>query len=59
MEYPVTSEKNIRVLGTPATCVQAKHNNEQMQLDDTRPAWRELVLQPDGSIETAVNYLAD
>lgn len=59
MEYPVTPEKNIWVLGTPATCVQAKHNDEEMLLDDARPAWRELVLQPDGSIETAVHYLAD
>lgn len=59
MDYPVTPEKSIRVLGTPATCVQAKHNDEEMQLDDTRPAWRELVLQPDGTIETAVHYLKD
>nr|CAA6829583.1 MAG: 3',5'-cyclic-nucleotide phosphodiesterase (EC [uncultured Thiotrichaceae bacterium] len=56
-EYPVTAERNIRVLGTPATCVQAKHNDEEMQLDDTRPAWRELVLRPDGQVETAVSYL--
>lgn len=57
LDYPVTSSRNIQVLGTPATCVQAKHNGEEMELADTRPAWRELTLYPDGQLETSVHYL--
>lgn len=59
LEHPVSAEKSILVIGTPATCVQAKHDDAEMRLEDARPAWRELVLQPDGSIETTVHYLAD
>lgn len=57
--YPVTPQRNIQVFGTPATCVQVKHIDENLNLDHTRPAWRELVLHADGQLDTTVHYLQD
>ena len=55
----LSENHTIDVLGTPATCVQVKHIDEHLRLDHIRPAWRELTLQADGRVETAVHYLPD
>lgn len=44
----------IRCLATPSTCVQFKPESDDFQLDETAPGYRELELQPDGSINTQV-----
>lgn len=46
-----------RILATPSTCIQFKPNHNEFTLDDVPPGWRELLLLPDGSIETAVKRL--
>ncbi len=48
----------IRILSTPSTCIQFKPNSHNFALDLVPQGWRELVLYPDGSIETAVKRLA-
>lgn len=47
----------ISVYGTPATCVQLTHDNEQLGFKHTNPGWREFYLYPDGRLETKVHYL--
>ena len=51
--------REVNVWGTPATCVQVKHIDEDLNLDHVRPAWREFKLYSDGRIETAVHYLPE
>lgn len=51
--------RTVNVWGTPATCVQVKHIDENLNLDHNRPAWREFELHADGRIETVVHYLPD
>lgn len=46
-----------RVLATPSTCIQFKPNCDAFTLDALPQGWRELVLLPDGKIETAVKRL--
>ncbi|MDP8177359.1 3',5'-cyclic-AMP phosphodiesterase [Pasteurella skyensis] len=48
----------IRILATPSTCIQFKPNNHHFTLDLVPQGWRELVLHPDGSIDTVVKRLA-
>ncbi len=48
-------ERNsIRLLGTPSTCIQFKPDTADFALDVASPGYRWLRLNPDGSIETAV-----
>ena len=49
---------NVRYLSAPSTCSQFKPNSEFFALDDKPPGMRWLHLGPDGSIETAVDWLA-
>lgn len=49
--------KNVRLLGTPSTCVQFTPRAKQHERDKKKPGYRWLVLNPDGSIETGVNRL--
>lgn len=46
-----------RVLATPSTCIQFKPNCDDFTLDTLPQGWRELVLHPDGSLETQVKRL--
>lgn len=46
-----------RVLATPSTCIQFKPNCDEFTLDAIPQGWRELILHPDGSIETQVKRL--
>lgn len=50
--------RQVAVYGTPATCVQMKPLKQNIEFDHTQPAWRDIALLPDGSVETAVHYLA-
>ncbi len=47
---------NIRVLGTPSTCLQFLPESEQLSFTAQTPAYRRLVLHRDGSIETEVLF---
>ncbi len=49
--------KGIRILSTPSTCIQFKPNSNNFALDLVPQGWRELVLYPDGSIDTQVKRL--
>lgn len=46
-----------RVLATPSTCIQFKPNCDEFTLDHVPQGWRELILHPDGQIETQVQRL--
>ncbi|MGB1009476.1 MAG: metallophosphoesterase [Thiolinea sp.] len=59
VEHKVNEARTVDVFGTPATCVQVLHIDEDLNFDHARPAWRELNLFSDGSVETAVHYLPD
>ncbi|MBR0573010.1 MULTISPECIES: 3',5'-cyclic-AMP phosphodiesterase [Pasteurellaceae] len=50
--------KGIRILSTPSTCIQFKPNSNNFTLDLIPQGWREIVLHPDGSINTEVKRLA-
>jgi Icc protein len=47
----------IPVFGTPATCIQLKPTHPVFAFDHLCPAWREIALHPDGTLETEVHYL--
>ncbi len=49
----------VRVLGTPSTCIQFLPGSEEFALDALPPGYRELLLLPDGGVETRVIRLAD
>ena len=56
-EHVFPTGRKVAVFGTPATSIQLKPVNPVFQFDHTRPAWREISLNPDGSITTQVEYL--
>ncbi|AFL72561.1 metallophosphoesterase [Thiocystis violascens] len=43
-----------RILGTPSTCIQFLPGSREFALDDRPPGYRELMLYPDGRLETQV-----
>lgn len=47
----------LRMIATPSTCSQFRPRMEDFAVDDRPPAWRELVLQPDGGIDTQLHWL--
>ncbi len=49
-----TMRGDVRLLGTPSTCVQFKPQTETFALDVASPGYRWLHLSPDGGIETGV-----
>jgi 3',5'-cyclic-AMP phosphodiesterase len=51
--------RGVRILGTPSTCLQFLPGSDNFALDTLPPAWRELLLHPDGRIDTRVVYLDD
>lgn len=51
--------RGVRILGTPSTCLQFRRGSDDFALDTLPPAWRELLLHPDGRIDTRVVYLHD
>ncbi len=49
--------RQVLVYGTPATCVQLKPVRKTIEFDHTLPAWRDITLNDDGTVITAVHYL--
>lgn len=47
----------LRMIATPSTCAQFKPRVDDFAVDDRPPAWRSLVLQPDGRIDTQLHWL--
>jgi Icc protein len=47
----------IRLMGTPSTCVQFKPLVDDFELDTRPPGFRLLTLNADGQIETQVEWL--
>lgn len=47
----------IRLIGTPSTCTQFKPRSTLFATDDRAPAYRRLVLMPDGQIETELEWV--
>jgi Icc protein len=48
----------VRVLGCPSTCVQFLPRSDTFAMDSCTPGFRELLLHPDGLLETSVIRLA-
>ncbi|EIJ34914.1 metallophosphoesterase [Thiothrix nivea] len=55
--YEYADGRKVAVYGTPATCVQMKPLRKNIEFDHNRPAWRDITLLADGSVETSVHYL--
>jgi len=51
-------EATIRVLASPSTAFQFMPRTREYQLDAAGPAYRWLLLHPDGGLDTGVEYLA-
>ena len=47
----------INVFGTPSTCIQTKRLSKTPVFEHTRPAWRDILLLPNGEVNTHVEYL--
>ena len=56
--YQFNDKRKIHVFGTPATCVQVKPKQQTPIFDHANPGWREIILFPNGEIETNVNYIS-
>lgn len=56
-QYEYADGRKVAVYGTPATCVQMKPVRKNIEFDHNRPAWRNIALLADGSVETSVHYL--
>lgn len=48
---------NLRIFGTPSTCFQFTPKSPNFSLDRTAPGYREILLFPEGDIETSVKRL--
>lgn len=46
-----------RIFATPSTCIQFKPHCQHFTLDTLSPGWRELTLNPDGSLQTRIKRL--
>lgn len=56
-QYEYADGRTVPVYGTPATCVQMKPRKQNIEFDHTRPAWRDIALNADGSVDTKVYFL--
>ena len=52
-----SARKNVRMIGSPSTCIQFKPESEQFQADGLPPAYRWFDLRADGTFETGVRYV--
>ena len=57
--HTLESGRTVNVWGTPATCLQVLHIDDDLHIDHIRPAWREFELHTGGRIETVVHYLPE
>ncbi|MGB5165953.1 MAG: phosphodiesterase [Woeseiaceae bacterium] len=48
---------SVRVIGTPSTCRQFKEKSDVFAVDERPPAYRRLVLRPDGGIDTLLMWV--
>jgi Icc protein len=54
-----TTRDGVRLLGTPATCIQFDPVSVAFALDDRPPGYRWIDLMPDGTLATGVRRLPD
>lgn len=52
-----TERRGVQLLGSPSTCVQFVPGSEHFQLAQLGPGYRQLVLSPNGQIETQAYYV--
>jgi Icc protein len=50
-----TQRRGVPMLGTPSTCAQFLPGSADFAVDPQPPAWRQLVLHPDGRFESSVH----
>jgi Icc protein len=50
---------SVRVIGTPSTCRQFKEKSDKFAVDERPPAYRRLVLRPDGGIDTLLMWITN
>lgn len=48
---------DIRLMGTPSTCMQFAQNADEFEIDSRPPGYRWIELEPDGNIETGVEWV--
>lgn len=51
------ARNNVRMIGSPSTCVQFKPGAEQFEIDSLPPGYRWFDLNADGTFETGVKYV--
>jgi Icc protein len=51
--------ESIQIIGTPSTCRQFKVASDEFALDDNPPAYRRIVLQPDGVVNSELIWLSE
>jgi Icc protein len=47
----------VRLMGTPSTCMQFTQNSDEFAVDTRPPAYRWLELEPDGGLETGIEWV--
>lgn len=52
-----TRRGNVRLLGSPSTCVQFAPGSDEFKVDHTEPGYRRLWLSGDGNIDTRVERI--
>ncbi len=48
---------SIRIIGTPSTCAQFSPGSDDFAVDDNPPAYRRVILGPDGTVQTELIWL--
>ena len=51
--------ESIQIIGTPSTCRQFKVASDKFALDDNPPAYRRIILQPDGIVNSELIWLSE
>ncbi len=51
------ARKNVRLIGSPSTCIQFKPRTEHFEIDVLPPGYRWFDLNADGTFETGVKYV--
>lgn len=50
---------NVKLLGSPSTCLQFKPESDEFGIDEKSPAYRKLILKNDGTVNSRVIYLSN
>ncbi len=50
---------NVKLLGTPSTCLQFKPESDVFAVDEKPPAYRKLMLKNDGTVDSSLIYLSN